>query len=143
MTDMLTLPKFEKAIGPYVSDITNSEKFIENSKAIYGPFIKDERWYCIKSRRFVEIKDVIDDFAHLHFDIKYEVFVEQDIIKLYTKNTEIMPYFTDFFYPRENFCNLAGLGGFEPPSAGPKPAALSRLCYKPIYKNILSIIFIV
>lgn len=103
MTDMLTLPKFEKAIGPYVSDITNSEKFIENSKAIYGPFIKDERWYCIKSRRFVEIKDVIDDFAHLHFDIKYEVFVEQDIIKLYTKNTEIMPYFTDFFYPRENF----------------------------------------
>jgi len=103
MTDMLTLPKFEKAIGPFVSDMTNSQKFIENSKAIYGPFVKDEKWYCVKSRKFVEIKDVIEDYANNNFDIKCEIYVEQDIIKLYTKNTEIMPYFTDFFYPREIF----------------------------------------
>lgn len=103
MTDMLVLPKFEKATGPFVSDMSNSEKFIENSKAIYGPFVKDDRWYCIKSRRFVEIKDVIEDFSNINFDIKCEIFVEQDIIKLYTKNTDVMPYFTDFFYPRENF----------------------------------------
>lgn len=103
MTDMLVLPKFERSQGPFVSDITNSQKFIENSKSIYGPFIKDDRWYCIKSRRFVDIKDVIEDFSNNNFDIKCEIFVEQDIIKLYTKNTEVMPYFTDFFYPRENF----------------------------------------
>lgn len=101
MTDMLVLPKFEKSQGPFVSDMANSQKFIENSKAIYGPFVKDDRWYCIKSRRFVEIKDVIEDFSNNNFDIKCEIFVEQDIIKLYTKNTEVMPYFTDFFYPRE------------------------------------------
>ncbi len=103
MTDLLVLPKFEKAIGPFVSDMTNSQKFIDNSKAIYGPFVKDDRWYCVKARRFTDIKDIIEDFSNNNFDIKCEIYVEQDIIKLYTKNTDIMPYFTDFFYPKENF----------------------------------------
>jgi tRNA nucleotidyltransferase (CCA-adding enzyme) len=103
MLDMLTLPKFERTTGPFVSDMTNSQKFVDNSKTIYGPFVKDDRWYCVKARKLTEIKDIFDDFSSSNFDIKSSIFVEQEIIKLYTKNTDILPYFTDFFYPRENF----------------------------------------
>lgn len=103
MLDSLTQPKLERTTGPYVSDMNNSQKFIENSKAIYGPYIKDDRWYCIKARRFTDVKELIVDFSETNFDIKAQVFVEQEIIKLYTKNTKVLNYYTDFFYPKEIF----------------------------------------
>jgi len=103
MTDALAQPKLEKVIGPFVSDMPNSQKFIDSSKAIYGPYIQDDRWYCIKARKFTDIKEFVIDFSQSNFDIKSSVFAEQEIIKLYTKNTKILAYFTDFFYPRETF----------------------------------------
>ena len=103
MLDTLNQPRLERTTGPFVSDMTNSQKFIDNSKAIYGPYIREDRWYCVKARRFTDIKDLISDFSATNFDIKSEIYAEQEIIKLYTKNTKVLTYFTDFFYPKENF----------------------------------------
>ncbi|HOW29581.1 MAG TPA: CCA tRNA nucleotidyltransferase [archaeon] len=103
MLDSLSQPKLERTTGPYVSDMTNSQKFIDNSKAIYGPYVKDDRWYCVKARRFTDARDLIQDFSQNNFDLKSQIFLEQEIIKLYTKNTKVLSYFTDFFFPRENF----------------------------------------
>jgi len=103
MLDSLSQPRYEKISGPYVSDLANSQRFIDNSKAIYGPFIKEDRWYCVKTRKFTEIKDIIHDFSESNFDINSQIYVEQEIIKLYTKNTRILNYFNDFLCSKEKF----------------------------------------
>lgn len=103
MLDTLVQPRLEKIIGPQISDMTNSQRFIDNTKAIYGPYIKNDRWYTIRSRKYTEIKDVLIDFLNSNQSFKNEVYVEQEIIKLYTKNTKIVFYFSDFFYPKEFF----------------------------------------
>lgn len=103
MLDTLVLPRLEKVIGPNVSDMTNSQKFMDNSKVLYGPYIKEDRWYAIKTRKYTDIKDIIHEYFEKNNELHSLVFVEQEIIKLYTKNTKTLEYFTNFFANKEIF----------------------------------------
>ncbi len=103
LLDTLEIPKLEKAVGPNVSDIINSQKFIENNKAIFGPFVTGDRWVAIRNRRYTDIGHISDEIIKANFDLSASVYVEEDIMNAYTKNIEIIKYFADFFYPKEKF----------------------------------------
>lgn len=103
LVDTLELPKLEKVVGPYVHDIINSQKFIENSKTVFGPFVIDDRWVAIRNRRYVDIGHITEEIVKDNFDLSVNIFVDEDIMNAYTKNIEIMKYFAEFFYPKEKF----------------------------------------
>ena len=103
MLDSLILPKLKQVVGPLVSDFRNSQNYIDNTRAIFGPYIKGDRWYAIRQRDRVDVKPIILEFAMRHFNISAKVHVGEDIRDLYLKNDFTSEFFSDFFISKEKF----------------------------------------
>lgn len=104
LVDSLQLSKFTIGQGPLVTDINASENFIRNTSPLYGPYIRDNKWYIIKQRDEVNISDIILDFAKTSFDLDVIVLVDDEIKSFYLENTsKLNNFFSDFFLPKEKF----------------------------------------
>ncbi len=104
LVDSLQLSKFTIGQGPLVTDINASENFIRNTSPLYGPYIRDNKWYIIKQRDEINISDIILDFAKTSFDLDVIVLVDDEIKSFYLENTsKLNNFFSDFFLPKEKF----------------------------------------
>ena len=103
MLDTLVLPKLKKVIGPLVSDFKNSQNYLYNTRAIFGPYIKDNRWYAIRQREMVDVRSIILDFVIKNFDLGVKIYVGEEIKELYLSKEDIVEYFSDFFLSKEKF----------------------------------------
>ncbi|MEI8364729.1 MAG: hypothetical protein WCF78_04730 [archaeon] len=81
----------------------NTMNYLDNTKAILGPYIKDHRWYCIKQREMTEMKVVLLNFLPDNCELNTDIFVGQEIRNLYLIKTEVLEFLSDFFIPKERF----------------------------------------
>jgi tRNA nucleotidyltransferase (CCA-adding enzyme) len=103
MLDSLVIPKFKFNLGPKVTNLIHSESFINNSRCILGPYIKEDRWYSIKKRNKVFVKPILMDFLFNNFKLPIKIYVDKEIRELYLKQTNISYYFSKFFLTKEDF----------------------------------------
>ena len=103
MLDNLVLPKLKLVLGPLVSDFKNSQNYLDNTRAIFGPYIKEDRWCVIKQRTKVSAKSIIMEYAMRNFDLSAKLYVGDEIKDLYLKNDLIAEFFSDFFISKEKF----------------------------------------
>jgi len=103
LTETLILPRYKQAIGPPVCDMKNSQNYLDNTKAMLGPYIKDYRWYSIKQREMTDMKTVLLSFLPENSELDTDIFVGQDIRNLYLVKTEVLEFLSDFFIPKERF----------------------------------------
>ena len=103
MLDNLVLPKLKLVLGPLVSDFKNSQNYLDNNRAIFGPYIKEDRWCVIKQRTKVSAKSIIMDYAMKNFNLSAKIYVGVEIKDLYLKSDSIAEFFSDFFISKEKF----------------------------------------
>jgi len=103
MSESLILPRNKMMVGPLVSDMKNSQNYLDNTKAVLGPYIKDNRWYCIKQREKTDIKSILLDYTPDNIDLDTVIFVGQDIRNLYLAKTEVLDFLSEFFVAKERF----------------------------------------
>ncbi|MFH0906397.1 MAG: CCA tRNA nucleotidyltransferase [archaeon] len=103
MVDSLTLPKLKIHLGPKVEDIVNSQNYLDNTIATLGPYIKQDRWYSIKLRPRIDIKDVIMEFAFKNTDLPMKIFTKEEVKSLFLGNTNLASNFADFYSSKEKF----------------------------------------
>jgi len=103
LVESLVLPIYKQVIGPPVCDMKNSQNYLDNTKAILGPYIKDYRWYSIKQREIRDIKTALLNYLPENCELDTNIFVGQDIRNLYLIKTEVLDFLSDFFITKENF----------------------------------------
>ena len=91
------------SIGPKVNSIVHCENFINNSRASFGPYIKEDYLYSLKLRNQINIKPLILDFLFNNFKLPTKVYVGEEVRDLYLSNLEISSYFSKFFLNKEEF----------------------------------------
>jgi tRNA nucleotidyltransferase (CCA-adding enzyme) len=103
MVDSLKLPYLKQIIGPLVSDFKSSQNYLQNIKCIFGPYIKENRWYAIRQRDRIDIKGIILEYIIDNFDLGCKLYVGEEIRDLYLKDEIVSEYFSDFFISKEKF----------------------------------------
>ncbi len=102
MLNTLEVSSLRKHEGPLVSDIVNSENFINNAKGVFGPFIKEDRLYVIKQIQKTNVKHILQDFLITSSE-ETHLYVDKEIRELYLKNTELADCFAWFLVKKEVF----------------------------------------
>jgi len=103
MLDTLELPKLKKVIGPLVSDFKNSQNYLDNTRAVFGPYVKDNRWYAVRQRDRRDAKSIIYDYVIKNFDLGIKLYVGDEIKELYLSRENLIDFFSDFFLSKEKF----------------------------------------
>jgi len=103
MSESLILPRNKMMVGPLVSDMKNSQNYLDNTKSVLGPYIKDNRWYCIRQREKTDIKSILLEYIPESLDLDTTIFVGQDIRNLYLAKTEVLDFLSEFFVAKERF----------------------------------------
>jgi tRNA nucleotidyltransferase (CCA-adding enzyme) len=101
--DNLQRSRLKLNIGPKVNDIVHCENFINNSRASFGPYIKNDYLYSLKIRSKIDIKPIVLDFLFNNFKLPTKIYVGEDIRDLYLSNLDISSYFNMFFLNKEEF----------------------------------------
>lgn len=102
LLDTLELPKYKKVFGPFVSDLKNSQNYLENTKAVLGPYIATDKWFSIKKRDMTSAFLIISKFMQ-NFELNPKVYIQKDINSLFLEDDLISDYFSDFFIAKEKF----------------------------------------
>ena len=64
------LPIIQKRIGPMVSDLDDSKRFLEKYKdALHGPFVEDNFWVAEVKRKFLTAREKLQDSLNENTDI--------------------------------------------------------------------------
>jgi tRNA nucleotidyltransferase (CCA-adding enzyme) len=103
MLNNLEMPPLKKQVGPFVSDIASADNFINNSRGLFGPYVKEGRLYIIKHTQKTNIKQILHDFPFNNFSQEVTIFVDKEIRDLYLKHTDITNYFSWFLLNKEEF----------------------------------------
>lgn len=103
MLDSLKLSKLKLSTGPLVSDMRNSQNYLDNTKAILGPYIKENRWYSVRLRDKIDLAPIITEFAMEHIEFPMTVYVGDEVRDLYLQRSQLVDFFSDFFVPKEKF----------------------------------------
>lgn len=110
------LPIVQKRIGPRITDLDDSRRFLEKYKTnnLNGPYIEDDFWVVEIKRKFVSARDKLEDSLHQNKKIleakgipnliakeiskEYEIFSESDkVISLMKEDKDFGVFVKKFF----------------------------------------------
>lgn len=103
MLNNLETPSLKKQEGPFVSDIVSADNFINNSRGLFGPYVKEDRLFIIKHTQRTNIKQILQEFPFSNFNLETNIFVDKEIRQLYLKQTDVSEHFSWFLLKKEEF----------------------------------------
>ncbi len=113
--DSLELSPAMKRIGPEISDLKSSMRFLaKHKKLVSGPRIENGRWIIETEREFPHAKDLLETFLqkikrtskpNIRKAAKKqaEVLTEKKLLKFYSNNKEFQLFLTKYLKGKEDF----------------------------------------
>jgi tRNA nucleotidyltransferase (CCA-adding enzyme) len=118
------IPEVKKHLGPPLDKESDCEKFLlkhqNTSRTISGPYVEDGRWVVQVRRNYTDacallrekLKDggknagVAEGISHV-LKKGFNVFVNEEVVKVYEKNNEFAEFLTDFLSGKPKWLQAA------------------------------------